>query len=161
MRQWIPERQREEPQSRLHCCSSTGQQIREPTETTHVNAYPCTPFPNGWYQVAWSTEVKHNTVVPLHCLGLDVVLMRTSHGKTHVLEAHCPHLGAHLGVGGRIEDNGLVCPFHGWRFASDGQCISLPYASKMTPKARLRPWPVVECGGVIYLWHAADQREPN
>src|SRR5262245_19780999 len=99
---------------------------------------PFSPFPNGWYQVAWSEEVGRNAVVPLRCLGLDLVLMRDSAGVAHVLDARCPHLGAHLGHGGRVENDCLVCPFHGWSFGSDGECASVPYASKIPPRARLR-----------------------
>ena len=36
-----------------------------------------------------------------------------------VMDAHCPHLGAHLAVGGRVEGECLRCPFHGWKF--DGE----------------------------------------
>ena len=34
-------------------------------------------------------------------------------GVTH---AFCPHMGAHLGMGGVVVGNSLQCPFHGWSF---------------------------------------------
>jgi phenylpropionate dioxygenase-like ring-hydroxylating dioxygenase large terminal subunit len=74
-----------------------------------------------------------------------------------VLDAYCPHLGAHLGKGGRIESDTIVCPFHAWRFDGCGQCVDVPYAKKIPPKARVRSWPVKEMSGVILVWyHGAD-----
>lgn len=37
----------------------------------------------------------------------------------------CPHRGLPLSTG-RIEDDELVCAYHGLRFGSDGQCRKIP-----------------------------------
>ena len=44
------------------------------------------------------------------------MLFRGDDGCARVFDAHCPHLGAHLGFGGRVCGDGIACPFHGWRF---------------------------------------------
>lgn len=69
---------------------------------------------------------------PLRCLaGLDLVAFRTEDGVAHVFDAYCPHLGAHLGVMGRVVGDCIECPFHGWRFSGkDGACTHVPYAKK-------------------------------
>ena len=87
------------------------------------------PFPNGWFQVAYSDEVADGDVVPLQYFGKDLVLFRGQDGVPRVLDAFCPHLGAHLGYGGRVEDNCIRCPFHAWRFDGAGKCVDVPYAN--------------------------------
>jgi 3-ketosteroid 9alpha-monooxygenase subunit A len=55
--------------------------------------------------------------------GKDLVLFRGGDGALGLLDAYCPHLGAHLGVGGSVSADGCIqCPFHGWKFGTDGKC---------------------------------------
>src|SRR5689334_12913859 len=88
------------------------------------------PFPNGWFCVALSKDIPKKAVKPLRYFGRDLVAFRTEDDKVAVLDAYCPHLGAHLGHGGRVEKDCVVCPFHGWKFDTNGQCASVPYAKK-------------------------------
>jgi nitrite reductase/ring-hydroxylating ferredoxin subunit len=85
------------------------------------------------------------------------VLYRNGDGQPVVLDAHCPHLGAHLGLG-TVDGNGIRCPFHGWRFGSDGKCDDVPYACK-TPRAHVRTWPVQVANGIIFVWYGSDAPE--
>ena len=64
--------------------------------------YPM-PMPFGWFQVAWSDEVPVGTSVPLYYFGRHLVAWRDESGEAHVWDAFCPHLGAHLGHGGKVE----------------------------------------------------------
>ena len=111
------------------------------------------PFPNGWFQVAYSDELDTGDVLPLEYFGKHLVLFRDDDGMAHVLDAFCPHLGAHLGYGGRVEDNCIRCPFHAWRFDGGGQCVEVPYANKIPPLAKLDAWHVCEVNGLIMVWH--------
>jgi 3-ketosteroid 9alpha-monooxygenase subunit A len=88
------------------------------------------------------------------------VLFRGEDGAARVLDAHCPHLGAHLGHGGKVVGNCIQCPFHAWQFDGAGQCTSVPYASKIPPKAKMAAWPIVERYGMIFVWRHRDSREP-
>ena len=76
-------------------------------------------MPNGWFIVARSDELAPGEMRPLYAFGRDLVLFRTEGGEARLLDAHCPHLGAHLAVGGRVEGECIRCPFHGWRFDGD------------------------------------------
>jgi cholesterol 7-desaturase len=80
------------------------------------------PFPNGWFAIAFSTEVKRGVVLSRRFLGHELVLFRTASGVAVVLDAHCPHLGAHLGDG-RIEGEADSLPVHGFCFAAAGACV--------------------------------------
>jgi nitrite reductase/ring-hydroxylating ferredoxin subunit len=82
-------------------------------------------------------------------------------GAIRAVDAVCPHLGAHLGAGGKVVGNTLKCPFHGWRFDGTGACVAIPYAARIPPKARVRSWDVREQNGQILVWYHADRAEPS
>jgi len=119
------------------------------------------PFgiPNSWFMLLYSDELAAGEVKPLHYLGRELVAYREPGGAARVVDAFCPHLGAHLGHGGKRVGDTLQCPFHGWRFAADGRCVHVPYADKIPPRAQLESWPVCERNGAIFVWHH-DQDEP-
>jgi nitrite reductase/ring-hydroxylating ferredoxin subunit len=121
------------------------------------------PIPNGWFIVALSGDVDPGQVRSLHYFGRDIVVFRTEAGEPRVVDAYCPHLGAHLGVGGAVEGSCLRCPFHGWAFDGDtGACTEIPYSQseRIPAKARVRPYPTIERGGAIWAWHHLDEGEP-
>lgn len=94
--------------------------------------------------------------------GRDLVGYRTDDDALHVLDAHCRHLGAHLGFGGTVEGDCIVCPFHGWRWDPEGRNRYIPYQEDRPNKARrLKAWPVHEHAGVAYLWHDLSGSAPT
>ncbi len=118
------------------------------------------PIAEGWFAVAIADEIAPGSVKPLHYFGRDLVVFRTEAGESGVFDAHCPHLGAHFGHGGRVEGEALRCPFHGWQFGTDGACTTIPYAKRIPPSARAGAWQVRERNGFILTWHDALGREP-
>jgi nitrite reductase/ring-hydroxylating ferredoxin subunit len=118
------------------------------------------PLPNGWFAVAWSHELEPGAVQRVHYFGRDLVLFRTETGRAVVLDAHCPHLGAHLGVGGKVVGESIQCPFHAWRFDGAGNCIEVPYARRIPPRARIRSWDVLERNAMILVWHHLEGAPP-
>jgi 3-ketosteroid 9alpha-monooxygenase subunit A len=121
-------------------------------------------YARGWHIVLFSSELKPGEVRPLHYFDRDLVAYRGESGKAAVLDAHCPHLGAHLASGeGRINGDNIACPFHGWVFDPSGRCVEIPYANKIPAKATdaLKGWPVMEKNGFIALWHDPQDGEPE
>ncbi|NML08390.1 Rieske (2Fe-2S) protein [Sphingomonas sp. G-3-2-10] len=114
-------------------------------------------IPFGWYFVAYGDELAIGDVKPLHYFGRDLVLFRNESGEAGVLDAYCPHLGAHLGHGGVVDGDSIRCPFHAWAFKPNGFCSSIPYAKAFPPIAKrspiARPYPVRERNGVIWAWY--------
>jgi 3-ketosteroid 9alpha-monooxygenase subunit A len=110
-------------------------------------------YPRGWFVVAFSDELPPLGVKPLRYFGQDLVAFRGADGQARVLDAFCPHLGAHLGYGGTVSGDAIQCPFHAWRFGADGACVEIPYARKIPPGARVRCWPARELNGVLLVWH--------
>ena len=121
------------------------------------------PFgiPNSWYVVAYSDELRPGEVRRLDVLDRSLVLFRGESGIASVLDAYCPHLGAHLGVGGTVEGDTLRCPFHGWRWSGDGRCAAIPYASRIPQAARISTYPVVERNGMVFVWYHAEGKPPS
>ena len=107
--------------------------------------------PIGWFAVAFGAEVGAGAVVSTHALGRELVVYRTASGAVRVIDAHCPHLGAHLGHGGTVEGELLRCPFHGFCFDRDGACASTPYGKKPPPIAASH-LPVHETEGVVFAY---------
>lgn len=118
-------------------------------------------YTNGWFQVAWSDELKPGTLLRRKYFGNDMVLFRGEDGVARAVGAYCPHLGADLSVGGVVRQNCIRCPFHGWEFTGDGQCARIPYAQKIPPRARLDSWSLVERHGLIFMWRDASRAAPT
>jgi 3-ketosteroid 9alpha-monooxygenase subunit A len=122
--------------------------------------WPYSVHPSGWFQVAWSADLPAGGVIPRRYFGTDLVLFRDEGGRARVLDAHCPHLGAHLGYGGTVVGDDIVCPFHGWRWSGDGRNTCIPYSTRPNRGQRLRSWNVHEQDDVILVWHDPHGREP-
>lgn len=118
-------------------------------------------FPRGWFVIQFSDELAQGDVKPIRYFGKDMVLFRTESGVATILDAFCPHLGAHLGYGGKVEGEAIRCPFHAWEFNGAGACTKVPYASKIPAKAKIGTWSVTEKNGMIYLWNDDDGLGPN
>jgi 3-ketosteroid 9alpha-monooxygenase subunit A len=121
-------------------------------------------FARGWHIVALSQELAKGDVKALHYFNEDLVLFRGDSGEAVILDAYCPHLGAHLaGTGSRVVGDTIRCPFHGWQFDCSGSCTAIPYANKIPDRARnaLKSWPVVEKNGFIALWYDSEAGAPN
>jgi 3-ketosteroid 9alpha-monooxygenase subunit A len=121
-------------------------------------------YARGWHIVLFSQELQVGEVKQLHYFDRDLVAYRGESGQVAILDAHCPHLGANLGSGeGRVLGDNIACPFHGWTFNPQGQCVDIPYAKSIPDKAvnALKGWPVLEKSGYIALWYDIAGEEPE
>src|SRR5437870_2386164 len=94
------------------------------------------PFPNSWYCVAFSDELPPGKIVTRTLAGHELVIFRTKSGQPCVMDAFCPHLGAHLGLGGTVVSEEIRCLFHHFRFDTSGTCVATGYGTKPPPTAR-------------------------
>jgi len=136
--------------------------VRKPIMVTDAESevrIPAWMVPSGWFVVGWSHELASGDVKPLKVFGQELVLYRSTGGELRCLESTCQHLGAHLGYGGKVVDDCIVCPFHGWTWGPDGQNVAVPEGR--TSKRRLEPWPVCERNGIVYLWHDVAGQPPT
>ncbi|KAM3722020.1 Cholesterol 7-desaturase [Dirofilaria immitis] len=122
-------------------------------------------YPNGWFCIAESRQIKLKEIMPIIFLGQQLTLLRSETGKVYLINSYCPHLGANFNVGGRVVDNNCIqCPFHGWIFnAETGICKRIPYESNSTipEQAKISIWPIVEKNMHIYAWYHCDGKDPE
>ena len=117
------------------------------------------PIPYGWFAVARLDELSDEPVTSLRLFGQDIVVW-TDGTDHHVMTAICPHMGAHIGVGGRVENGCVVCPFHEWQFDAAGQNTVIPYAEGINRKGRLHVFPSMKRNGLLLAWYHPDRVDP-
>ncbi|MXW28423.1 MAG: Rieske 2Fe-2S domain-containing protein [Chloroflexi bacterium] len=123
-----------------------------PSPGVRQDSYP-PPFPDGWYRIAGSAEIKPGQVKYVECLGKQIALFRSGNdGSIHAIEAFCPHMGANL-ADGSVDGDLLRCPFHGWQLDGAGRVRSIPTNDKL-PSARHTSWEVKDYYGMIVIYHA-------
>jgi phthalate 4,5-dioxygenase len=116
------------------------------------------------FDPALDPRMADRPVKAVRLLGMDLVLFRDGDGdgRWGLLDRACPHRGADLSFG-RLEGDGLRCPFHGWKFDADGRCLETPaepLGSKLCERIRQRSYPVVERSGVIFAWLGEEGSAP-
>lgn len=133
---------------------------RPPQPPPLADQQPRRPYPDGWFAVAFADELKPGTVLRRRFMGEELVVYRTRGGVVRVVEPYCPHLGAHLGVGGRVDGEDIVCPFHHFAFGIDGTCVRTGYGTR-PPAVRLAQREVREVNNAILVWHHATGAPPT
>jgi nitrite reductase/ring-hydroxylating ferredoxin subunit len=114
----------------------------------------------GWYWLVRSDQVRRGRVRAVSLMGRSLVAFRGEDGAVAVLDAYCPHMGAHLAAG-RVEGNTLRCLFHHWRYDAGGRCIEVPSLGGCPPfPVRARAWPVTEKYGLVWIWTGDTPRRP-
>lgn len=111
-----------------------------------------------WHPIAAQEDLAVNWTYPVRLLGEDLVLFRDRTGKIGLLERHCPHRRASL-VNGIPTEEGLRCPYHGWAFGHDGQCLDQPNepeGSAFCQKIKTTAYKVKELGGMIFAYLGPD-----
>jgi phenylpropionate dioxygenase-like ring-hydroxylating dioxygenase large terminal subunit len=142
---------------------STAHAARAPDDSAYelVDRPSPPPVPNGWYTALGSAELAPGEVRSFIAVERHLVVFRDEAGAAHVLDAHCPHLGAHLG-GGSVRGDSLACPYHGWRFDGDGRVVEIPYGDARIPsRACVRSYPVREQDGLVLFWSHARGVPPQ
>ena len=103
-----------------------------------------------WYPIAAVAELDENPVKAVKLLGESLVLYRDRSGTLGLVDSACPHRRANLALG-IPEEEGLRCPYHGWRFQETGQCLEQPAERRpFCDKVKIKAYPVrVACGAVF------------
>ena len=106
---------------------------------------------NDWHVVARASEVKSGEPRPLRLLEHDLVLWRSQKGF-HVWRDLCLHRGARLSAG-RVQDDCIACPYHGWQYDASGRCVRIPAHPAQPPPARaqVESYPVQEKYDLVWV----------
>ena len=118
------------------------------------------------FDPALSPDTAVRPVKAVRALGQDFVLFKDASGVFGLLDRDCPHRGADLSFGRREsaeQGGGLRCPFHGWKFAVNGQCLETPAepaGNRMCERIKQRSYPLIEKGGVLFAWLGPENSVP-
>jgi phenylpropionate dioxygenase-like ring-hydroxylating dioxygenase large terminal subunit len=86
-----------------------------------------------WHPVLASNELADKPVA-VTLLGSELVLWKDAQSVAHAWADRCPHRGAKFSLG-RVANDRLECGYHGWQFASSGQCMLVPALPAFSPPA--------------------------
>jgi vanillate O-demethylase monooxygenase subunit len=106
-----------------------------------------------WHPVAYTSELAQGEPLAVDLLGEALVLWRDSAGTAHAFFDLCIHRGTALSLG-TVEGDEIVCPYHGWRYGSDGACTRIPQladATRVPAKARATTFTCTERYGMIWV----------
>jgi len=108
-----------------------------------------------WYPVMPVSRLD-DAPQPFTLLGSDIVLWRTPDGQISCLRDRCCHRTAKLSLG-FIDNDRLVCGYHGWAYRQDGVCVRIPQRENpenVSDSVRVPAYRVAERYG--YIWVALD-----
>lgn len=141
--------------------TDTSARQRAPFPEVGERRMPAATRAAGWYQLGYSWEFEAGAPPESRrFFGEDWVIYRTEGGELVVNEAHCPHLGAHLGFGGKVCGERLVCPFHGWEWNADGSNAHVPYGPRDSVRNRIAQLVSREIDHQVFAWWDPRGREP-
>ncbi|HEY7168213.1 MAG TPA: Rieske 2Fe-2S domain-containing protein [Candidatus Binatia bacterium] len=117
-----------------------------------------------WIPALLSTEIAHRDGPPVRAglLGEKLVAFRDSAGRVGLLNEFCAHRCASLFLG-RNEEGGLRCIYHGWKYDIEGKCLETPtepQGSTLKEKIRIKAYPTVEMGGVVWAYMGPAEKMP-
>jgi cholesterol 7-dehydrogenase len=155
------------------------EQQKQFTKGKHHIGKTLPSYPNGWFVVCTSDEIKTGETKYVDLHGEHMAVFRGTNNKVYVLDAYCAHMGANLGINGVVTNESCVqCPFHGWQFDGEtGNCVigkdkkpkeAIKYEYDIDHKCELkevqkevvkiRKFTVRESTNLVYVWFHADEK---
>lgn len=129
---------------------------------------PGTPMGNlfrrYWFPAMLSEELPEPDCPPvrLKLLSERLIAFRDSEGRLGLMDEFCAHRGVSLWFG-RNEASGLRCPYHGWKYDVNGNCLEVPsepIESGFCKRIKLKSYPLHEAGGVIWVYMGPPDLQP-
>lgn len=109
-------------------------------------------FHRSWFPVGLASDLDNGAVIGVDFLGTRIVAYRDAAGRPVVQSAWCPHLGADLSLGQRV-DGQIRCAYHHWRFDAFGDCVHIPTGDKIPSGATVFSYPTAEAWGLIWAFN--------
>lgn len=85
-----------------------------------------------WTGVALDDQIRAASSNPVILDGQALAVWRGEEGPVRVWEDRCPHRGMRLSFG-FVRGETLRCIYHGWTYATDGQCVAIPAHPTLAP----------------------------
>ncbi|MCA9689864.1 MAG: Rieske 2Fe-2S domain-containing protein [Nannocystaceae bacterium] len=134
-----------------------------PALAKHRYMRPPPQYVHDWFSPLRSSDVVAGKITNFEFMGQKLIAFRDNDGKVVVLDALCPHFGAHRGIGGTVVDGCVRCPFHGLHFNSEGECVKGDFVAEARSLRHVKspPWSVHEVASSIFVWHGVDRQRPD
>ena len=117
-------------------------------------------FRQYWIPALLASELPEDDCAPVRVklLGERLLAFRDSNGEYGLIDEFCAHRGVSLWFG-RNEEGGLRCPYHGWKYDVNGNCIEVPSEpeeSGFCEKIKLSAYPLIKLGDILWT-HTGDK----
>ena len=107
-----------------------------------------------WHPIAGVAEMQQYPTKAVKVLGESLVLYRDRKGRLGLIGDTCAHRRVSM-IYGIPEEDGLRCPYHGWKYNREGRCTEMPAeppGSTFKEKISIAGYPVEELGGLIFAY---------
>ncbi len=117
-----------------------------------------------WIPALLSSELPEPDCAPVRVklLSERLIAFRDTQGRLGMMDEFCAHRGVSLWFG-RNEENGLRCPYHGWKYDTTGQCVDVPSEPEengFCKKIKLKSYPCIELGDVVWTYMGPPELKP-
>ncbi len=121
-------------------------------------------FRRYWIPFLLAAEVPDPDCPPVRVtlLSEKLIAFRDSAGRIGLIEEFCAHRRVSLWFG-RNEENGIRCPYHGWKYDYTGQCVEIPSEpenSDYCKDIKITSYPCVEKGGIVWAYMGPLEYKP-
>ena len=121
-------------------------------------------FRQYWLPAMLAEELPENDCPPVRVklLGEKMIAFRDTDGRYGLIEEFCAHRRVSLWFG-RNEECGLRCPYHGWKFDVEGNCVDIPSEgedSKFREEVKLKAYPLIKVGDVLWTYMGPEETRP-
>lgn len=121
-------------------------------------------FRSYWIPALLAEELPENDCAPVRVrlLSEDLLAIRDSSGRYGLISEFCAHRGVSLWFG-RNEENGIRCPYHGWKYDVTGQCVDVPSEPSengFCARIKLAGYPLVRQGDVLWTYMGPRDKQP-
>ena len=110
-----------------------------------------------WYPLTPERRIPRTRPRGIRLLGTTVAAYRGRQGEVVAVADACPHRGGSLSHGNCRFAGTLTCPYHGWTFDADGQCVAVlgEGPESRIPgmrEANVRKYPTRTLKGMVFVW---------
>jgi phthalate 4,5-dioxygenase len=122
-------------------------------------------FRQYWVPALLAEELPENDCPPVRVkiLSERLIAFRDSEGRYGLMDEFCAHRGVSLWFG-RVEQGGLRCAYHGWKYDVTGQCVEVPSEpenSNFCAKVKLTAYPLVKVGDILWTFMGDPAKRPE
>jgi len=114
-----------------------------------------------WMPIACAGELtEEKPIKAVRLLGENLVVYRDKCGRYGLVAEQCPHRRASLAFG-RVDEEGIRCPYHGWKFDCTGKCLEQPAEPEsggFKDKIKHTAYPVEKLGGLLWAYLGPEPR---